>query len=265
MFKFIEKMAFAGVCYLLLPVSAHCQRIDAGVTDTTVVDTVMVDQTAAAEDNTDYKSATADKRSFNTIGNYAQQQVIVKNIPEDFVKQLQNDPAFGYVKTGLGKKTEEKSSGRSYHLGWLSLIPYIAIVIFILLLIWYLSSNKFIFFKKKSTAVAAGPAADADKDIFSINYAVELRKALEQGNYRLAIRLQYLELLKILSEKQLIHFKPDKTNFDYLLQLRSSGYYDDFFAATRNYEYSWYGLFDITEPLYQKINNPFLQLKQKIK
>ncbi len=83
-------------------------------------------------------------------------------------------------------------------------------------------------------------------------------------NYRLAIRLQYLELLKKLSDNGLIHFLPDKTNFEYLAQLRSSSYYDDFFTATRNYEYSWYGLFDISENMYQKINNTFQQLKQKL-
>lgn len=205
---------------------------------------------------------------FVPIEDFENERTAVRTVPDSFINRLQQDAAFGYVKTGL-KQPGEKSpqtdpSNRPSSHGFFSVLPYIAITIFILLLVWYLASNNFILFRKKSTTLAAPAIQEDHQDIFSIDYAASIRTALQQKNYRLAIRLQYLELLKKLSDKELIHFLPDKTNFEYLTQMRSSDYYDDFFAATRNYEYSWYGLFDISENMYQKINNTFLHLKQKL-
>ena len=82
----------------------------------------------------------------------------------------------------------------------------------------------------------------ATEDIFAINYQKEIDKAAQQGNYRLAVRLLFLRILKNLSQKNIIRYTQDKTNLDYLVQLHATRYYSDFFRITRNYEYSWYGL-----------------------
>jgi len=207
--------------------------------------------------------------SFNSIERFEQERSTIRTVPDSFINKLRKDPDFGYVKTGL-KHAEKTASGNnrqnssSAWSGIFAALPYIAITVFIVLLVWYLVANNFILFRNRSTSLPATEVQEDTGDIFAIDYATAIRQALQQKNYRLAIRLQYLELLKKLSDKGLIHFLPDKTNFEYLMQLRSSGYYDDFFTATRNYEYSWYGLFDISENMYQKINNTFQQLKQKI-
>ena len=49
----------------------------------------------------------------------------------------------------------------------------------------------------------------------------------------------------------------DRTNFDYLLQLGSTKYYNDFFRLTRNYEYSWYGQFPVSEEAYKVIKKEY--------
>ncbi|WP_157098029.1 hypothetical protein [Niabella ginsenosidivorans] len=235
-------------------------------------DTVYADKVPVSVENYDPYSSTATENDhdFDNIEDYNKERVQIRSIPDSFVKRLQNDPHFGYIKTGLKKKEQEHPAApRNQQIrsttNWTTVIPYIAIAIFVVILIWYLVNNNFILLKRKSVSVSASHYQDEHKDIFSIDYAAGIQKAVGQKNYRLAIRLQYLELLKNLSERKLIHFMPDKTNFEYLMQLRSSGYYDDFFSVTRNYEYSWYGLFDITEPAYQKINNAFQQFKQKLK
>jgi hypothetical protein len=75
----------------------------------------------------------------------------------------------------------------------------------------------------------------------------------------------FLRLLKEMAEKNIIQYKQDRTNLDYLLQLQPTGYYHDFFRITRNYEYSWYGLFDISEDAYNKVKNDFTQFDLQIK
>ena len=99
---------------------------------------------------------------------------------------------------------------------------------------------------------------EAETDnIFEINYQKEIDKAVSKGNYRFAVRLMFLQLLKNLSDKQVIHYRQDSTNFDYLLQLHQTRHYQDFFRLTRNYEYSWYGQFDIDPDTFSLIRKDF--------
>jgi hypothetical protein len=75
----------------------------------------------------------------------------------------------------------------------------------------------------------------------------------------------FLRLLKSLADKNIIQYKPDRTDFDYLMQLHSTGYYDDFFRLTRNYEYSWYGQFDIDHERFSVMRKDFDNFDNKLK
>lgn len=182
-----------------------------------------------------------------------------KNFPPGYIDSLKNDEAFGYVKNGIPKpEQKKKAKEKSKPFTFNEIIPYIAIAVFVAFIIWYLISNNIVVFRKKSTAaIAEQEEFDENEDIFSIEYRQAIQKALANKNYRLAIRLHYLQLLRKLSDKNIINYRPDRTNFDYLMQLRPTDYYNDFFTATRNYEYSWYGLFNISEEQYKKIEKAF--------
>ena len=43
----------------------------------------------------------------------------------------------------------------------------------------------------------------------------------------------------------------------YLMQLRSTSHYNDFFRITRNYEYAWYGNFPVDEEAWHIIKTDF--------
>jgi hypothetical protein len=75
----------------------------------------------------------------------------------------------------------------------------------------------------------------------------------------------FLQLLKNLSEKNIIQYKHDRTNFDYLSQLYATRYYEDFFRITRHYEYSWYGQFEVSPKTYQVIKKEFEDFKPFIR
>lgn len=68
-----------------------------------------------------------------------------------------------------------------------------------------------------------------------------LREALAQGNYPLAVRLYYLQIIKNLSEKNAIRWSREKTNRDYLREMRGHPAAEQFREATRIYERVWYG------------------------
>lgn len=193
--------------------------------------------------------------SIETISNW-------RKMDSNYINDLKNNSSFSYVKNGIPKPKIEVPEQQKFNVG--KVILYIAVALFIVILIWYLIENDLLLFRKKTVANAKGFNEETDEDLFSINFPQAIREAVQNGNYRLAIRLHYLQLLKTLSGKGIINYLPDKTNFEYLLQTKATPHYSDFFSVTRNYEYSWYGLFPIDEAQYKLIENSFANFNKKI-
>ncbi|GAB3424862.1 hypothetical protein GCM10027516_26120 [Niabella aquatica] len=201
--------------------------------------------------------------AFDTIGNHSGDALSWRKLNNGYVQRLKNSPDFNYVKTGIPKPKTEIPKEQSFDMNkvWL----YIAIAVFVIILAWYVIENDLFLFRKKAASGATAIVADREEDPLSVPFPEAIKEAAQSKNYRLAVRLHYLQLLKTLSEKGIISYQPDKTNFDYLLQVRSTAHYHDFFSATRNYEYSWYGLFPIDEARYREIEGAFSHFHQKIK
>jgi hypothetical protein len=85
------------------------------------------------------------------------------------------------------------------------------------------------------------------ENIHEINFEEAIGNALGQGDFRLAIRLQYLKILKLLTVKELIHWKPNLTNQSYVQELEKTPHHEDFTEITRYFEFAWYGDFDVSE------------------
>ena len=68
-----------------------------------------------------------------------------------------------------------------------------------------------------------------------------IREATRRGDYRAAVRLYYLDVLKALSARELVRWKRDKTNGEYLRELGAHPLRPAFERATRIYERAWYG------------------------
>jgi hypothetical protein len=132
-----------------------------------------------------------------------------------------------------------------------------------LIFITLAARNVKMFGKKKKT-IDEPVETDEHGDIFAIKYISEIDRAAMAGNYRLAIRLMFLRLLKSMTERNIIDYKHDRTNYDYLVQLNTSPYYSDFFRVTRHYEYTWYGKFNVSPEAYDIIKNEFETLEAKV-
>jgi len=68
-----------------------------------------------------------------------------------------------------------------------------------------------------------------------------LRDALARGEYNLAIRVHYLQIIRALSEKKYILWSKEKTNREYLRELRSTRLEEPVKNITGVYERIWYG------------------------
>ncbi len=184
-----------------------------------------------------------------------------RNLPDSITKKLKADKSFWYVNYPFEKEKKEIEEedppfieGKLFQtILWLLIIASFAVFVII-----YLNNSNVRLFRKADKAIAEGEEDGVETDnIFEINYQREIDRAVNNGNYRLAVRLMFLRVLKNLSDKKVIQYKHDRTNFDYLLQLHSTKYYNDFFRITRNYEYSWYGQFDIAPEKFTIIRNDF--------
>ncbi|MFC5410485.1 DUF4129 domain-containing protein [Larkinella bovis] len=97
------------------------------------------------------------------------------------------------------------------------------------------------------------------ENIHEINFDQQIEAAIEQRNYRLAVRLLYLQTLKHLSNRNLIDWKPNKTNRSYVYELAHSPKQPEFETLTTQFEYIWYGDFPITEERFKPLQESFVR------
>jgi hypothetical protein len=106
---------------------------------------------------------------------------------------------------------------------------------------------------------------EEQEDIHSIDFNRAIQEAVDNQQYRLAIRLMYLKNIKTLSDRNLIHFKPNKTNFDYARELKPSAYFKGFEDITLVYEYAWYGEFPVERETFERLRNIFSDYEKTIR
>jgi hypothetical protein len=194
-----------------------------------------------------------------------------RKLPDSLVKKMQADDDFWYANSEIEKekRKEDPAKDNSYtpigQRGWFQTLLLLVIIgAFAGALMVYLTGSNVRLFRKANKKIDTGEEEMITEDIFAINYQKEIDKAAANGNYRLAVRLMFLRLLKNMSERNIIQYKQDKTNLDYLLQLHPTRYYNNFFRITRNYEYSWYGQFEVSEEAYRIIRNDFDQFDNEL-
>nr|ARK13421.1 hypothetical protein A6C57_25490 [Fibrella sp. ES10-3-2-2] len=101
-----------------------------------------------------------------------------------------------------------------------------------------------------------------DENIHQINFNDRINEAVENRNYRLAVRLLYLQTLKNLADSGLIRWQPDKTNRQYAYELTGNPKRLRFEQLTTQFEYAWYGDFPVDEDRFSAIRQQFKQFNE---
>lgn len=115
-------------------------------------------------------------------------------------------------------------------------------------------------FGKKDKKVAIDDE-ELHENIHEINFPESIAGFERSGDYRSAVRYQFLFILKKLSDKKLIIWNPEKTNKDYVAELKAVHLKDEFFNLSYIFDYVWYGEFKIDEQAYQKFKNQYQSFK----
>lgn len=136
----------------------------------------------------------------------------------------------------------------------------VAVIVIIILLI--LKNNIRAVFYGKSASVAID-FKEFEEDIHKINFDQMIADAISRNDYRKAVRLHFLKLLKELTDNNLITWQIDKTNNDYSMELSNSKFSKQFQELALMYEYIWYGDFQLNETNFKSTISKFKDFKVK--
>lgn len=116
----------------------------------------------------------------------------------------------------------------------------------------------------KSTTKKIISYDDIERNLKNIDFEQLIKDTIKSGDYRLAIRYYYLWILKKLSEKSIIDWNPEKTNSDYLYEIKSEALKKDFAYVSYLYNYIWYGEFEVDDVIFENAKRSIEKTIQSI-
>lgn len=109
----------------------------------------------------------------------------------------------------------------------------------------------------KSTTKKIIQYEDIERNLQNVDFEKLINSTLQQGNTRLAVRYYYLWILKKMSQKSIINWNVEKTNSDYLYEIKDNNLREDFNYVSYLYDYIWYGEFDLDQNTFEIAKNKF--------
>lgn len=146
---------------------------------------------------------------------------------------------------------------------FLEILPFLFLAFLLGLLIW-------VFLKIDNargisqTKLAKVLIGDDEEIINNQDIQSLINEALKEKNYRLAIRYYYLLTLQQLSGKELIDWQVQKTNHEYIYEIKNNDLRSQFGQLTDVYDYIWYGNFEVDETAFAKAQLAFNKMNSEI-
>lgn len=234
--------------------------------------------------------------TFSCISSYAQQAVAVDStatvvssntllkdkqssvdfrVPEkNKIREYKNDSRFKYNEPERGLSLWDKIKFWFFNLlndllgsvsrtGIPGVIVIIVIVLLICLIILRIAGVDYrkILGKKEIDT----PEIDIyTENVHQMNFESLIANALKNKDYRLAVRFLYLKNLKQLSDKEIIDWKANKTNYSYQYEISNSSLRSKFLETTLIFDYIWYGEFPVSENSFEEIQTHMNDLSKML-
>lgn len=203
------------------------------------------------------------------------------HISPDTVAGWKNDKRFAYVNNldsllqnkqqedkrpvedELPKEKENSFFKNLFASGVPQLIFWGVAIAFVLFIIYSLFLSNGVFRKGTTAATSENTAPEEDLMASEADYDKLIGQSVSQGNYRLAVRYLFLKNLVCLGNREHIHYSPDKTNYQYVQEIRAD-MKNEFASLVLNYEYVWYGNFPLGSEAYNGMEKKFSSFYNKI-
>jgi len=158
----------------------------------------------------------------------------------------------------------EERSNQNFTFGNTGLFMPIAIGVLIFAVIYLVyallnDGNSLLFTRKRSKKIQEEISATAIIKDHDLDFLI--KKAEEDKNYRLAIRYNYLAVLKKMASQGVILYEDEKTNSEYQNEIKDQKLHKQFSYVSYLYNYIWYGEFYVTQKQYINAKNDFNLLR----
>jgi hypothetical protein len=216
----------------------------------------------------------ADSLGDSEYDGYEGGRLVLRKVPLKLLNELNADKKLQYDKNEKEKADRERDMRNRF--GYLQafiagifmlLNAYRWIIVIVIacalvgLLLYLLKARGFSFsFKKSEKAVVELAEEELDFD----TYEQQIREAIAGNRFRLAVRLLYLQTLRLLADKEIISFSKEKTNAVYLRAMAQTKWYKTFANLTLDYEYIWYGEVPVNDAQFNVIHRHFSQFMNEL-
>lgn len=209
------------------------------------------------------QEVTKDSAQIIKSAEVSKERVFKENLKE---KYSGKDFQYKEEKVKVNKNTSSSSGLLEFFVFFMSKIfPFLLGGFVLFLLLKVIFGLEFNFWQKSNANQKTAPLIYEDEDVNEINIVKLLQQALQNKDFRLAVRYYYLQVLKDLSNKKIIDYHKDKTNTEYLFEIDNKALRDQFSHLSYIYAYVWYGEFLLDENSFKKAQNKYQSfLKQWI-
>lgn len=241
------KYLITGLLFMIGVYTASGQHADTTISDTVEAVEPIADEGIVSPPEEDYEEDEPPEPLF---------------LPKDSMDKIRKSADYGYMKNldsmlrNLEVKAPEpeepsEPSGSIFDIGLVKLLIW-GLAIFGVLFILYqlLAGQQNLFYRnKKLEALEEDEVADTR----GLSPLILSQQAAARGDYRMAVRYNYLYILQLMGEKGLVVLQPQKSDAHYQAELRGKPLATDFSTITLQYEYVWYGEFSLKTEQYQSI------------
>lgn len=146
----------------------------------------------------------------------------------------------------------------------LQIIIITVFIVILIIIISKLAGNNLRLRQKENTGSIQQKLEDIEENLMESDLMRWLKKVVEDKDYRLALRIYYLIIIKELATKGLINWKKEKTNLDYLYEMRQHDTYNNFEEITGIYQLIWYGEKNMGDKYLVEMSHKFRSYYQSI-
>ena len=204
-------------------------------------------------------------------------KVDLRILSDDILEKYKNDPDFNYegspmqaedwitkIKNWINQQLALLRSSKIYSAFWDYFyygLMFIALILIVRGII--LADRRGVLFGRiDSNEIKFTEEAE---DIERLDFDELISASIFNKQYKLAIRYLFLKSLKLLSDKNIIDLRNNKTNYQYLSEIKNNQIAASFRNTADGFEWIWYGDFPVDDDIMKSLQKDFNQLFVLIK
>ena len=243
----LKKIFFISLLFFIIPIQGQ-NAVDSIVVKSTAIDTTTILIDSAAIEQVHYKENLNEKYTGKSF-NY-EQDAPVKSLWERFQEWFME-----WLKRMFDVQDGEKAKTiLDYTINTIAVI-LILTVIYLIVKALLNKEGTWIFGSKSDASIIRYD--EIENNLHLVDFEKLIKSSIQSGEHRLSIRYYYLFLLKKMSEKELIEWDVEKTNSDYIYEIKSTELKANFEYLSYLYNYIWYGEFDLSTDEFEKAKKAF--------